>query len=1223
MSNIDKIADQLSEKLTVKQVRELLSDPDLQEGYKKEIKEDFVKALAHILVDADYDGDINYKDIKEFFYPPDEEFVPERLSGAEAQRAEPFFPERVPFDDYTEEEQQLKQARKEIDDRIREIQFMREINEGNIHESEDYINELEEYGRINAEEVKLRNERYHDKVDALMKRLYEKPFHTLVEFTDFNDYERQKLMPQLAEWYEDLMKKTPVTRKMWYKFRIGKEWRTKTLHDEDTRLLMKTIFNNSLVFNIDDIVGVDNLYKQFELPNLQLIDAFRITTEDKEAMRKHQKKQVNDMHDSGFFEYRLLYNKLEKFTSQLQIFTSLTDEEGKLRKELKYPCIVYAFKDVIDDEEILKKITNRIATDYLPIKSLRAICEEFSIQCDVRYVREDSGSLRKSNTKNSKIGNDDAKYKLSLVSFHNHYFVYKQIPLNLFYVRNYNYINYYAHKNNKSFEWCCAVARIRDGVPKIENAKAKCTTYDLVKTLFEVNAFTPYTYYEVDVQRSGFAHLISKGKEIEDLSYNQKTCTRRIEAPKTSEKKHFTFWYADSEACPENDGHMPFLFCLQSRDGTVKKSFWGLNCAKNFMEYLPDGAVVYFHNLGYDGRFLRKYGTISTIDKGTKIMKQVHEYNGKTIIFKDTLSMLSQPLATFPATFPKAFQGTDIKKELFPYNYYNKERVFTIRISGAVGRISDAGKDEKKPWGDEEYKTFNENIDMIGCRMKEITPELKELMRWNECPADFFDMRKYAEFYCEQDVNVLRLGYNEFRDATLQDPIKLDVDDFISAASMANEYMMQNVFRPNGNLFEVSGVVLDFLMGAVYGGRCMTRANKRYHINKILDDFDACSLYPSAMRRLWTVEGRPKVLTDGIMENILEHTFTENQTEPTKERYISAFVADIEITKIGIDREYPLIVKKDPKTGTNRNVNECCVMRVDNILLEDLIEFQKIEYKMLKGYYWTGKRDHRIRDAIKKLFDERAAKKKEGSSLQQTLKLIMNSSYGKSMQKPIKKDAKFIKKSKLNAYRVAHYYNYIEDSEIDDSDTAIVWTRRKLFTQFNNCLFGIQVLSMSKRIMNEVMCLAEDLGLDIYYQDTDSMHIVHEQVPILADAFREKYSRELIGENIMGCFHGDFDELKNNPVSVESYFLGKKTYIDKLVNDKGEEALHVRMKGIPSATVKTSPFGDDLMRLYDFLYNGGSQKFDLCKGRVQFAFTKSGKILNETNFTREVKATAF
>lgn len=30
---------------------------------------------------------------------------------------------------------------------------------------------------------------------------------------------------------------------------------------------------------------------------------------------------------------------------------------------------------------------------------------------------------------------------------------------------------------------------------------------------------------------------------------------------------------------------------------------------------------------------------------------------------------------------------------------------------------------------------------------------------------------------------------------------------------------------------------------------------------------------------------------------------------------------------------------------------------------------------------------------------------------------------------------------------------------------------------------------MSKRITNEVMCLALDIGCHIYYQDTDSMHI--------------------------------------------------------------------------------------------------------------------------------------
>ena len=33
--------------------------------------------------------------------------------------------------------------------------------------------------------------------------------------------------------------------------------------------------------------------------------------------------------------------------------------------------------------------------------------------------------------------------------------------------------------------------------------------------------------------------------------------------------------------------------------------------------------------------------------------------------------------------------------------------------------------------------------------------------------------------------------------------------------------------------------------------------------------------------------------------------------------------------------------------------------------------------------------------------------------------------------------------------------------------------------------------------MNEVICLAEDEKIDIFYQDTDSMHIDYNQIAIL------------------------------------------------------------------------------------------------------------------------------
>ena len=100
---------------------------------------------------------------------------------------------------------------------------------------------------------------------------------------------------------------------------------------------------------------------------------------------------------------------------------------------------------------------------------------------------------------------------------------------------------------------------------------------------------------------------------------------------------------------------------------------------------------------------------------------------------------------------------------------------------------------------------------------------------------------------------------------------------------------------------------------------------------------------------------------------------------------------------------------------------------------------------------------------------------------------------------------------------------------------------------------------MSKKIMKEVMCLAEDLGINIYYHDTDSMHIKHDKIQLLADSYKQIYHRELIGEDIIGCFHNDFEELKDAYTTCH-ISLGKKMYYDELANDKNQLAEHFRMK---------------------------------------------------------------
>ena len=209
-------------------------------------------------------------------------------------------------------------------------------------------------------------------------------------------------------------------------------------------------------------------------------------------------------------------------------------------------------------------------------------------------------------------------------------------------------------------------------------------------------------------------------------------------------------------------------------------------------------------------------------------------------------------------------------------------------------------------------------------------------------------MYKYAEFYCSQDVRILRESFNIFRSGFKTD-FKIDVLNFISISSLANEVFRQNVYIPNRKLYKLGGHVRHFCSKAVYGGRCMCAFNKKWHTHANICDYDAVSLYPSAMARLWTVEGIPQV----IEENQLNMGFLSNQT---------AYIVQIKITKVNKHYPFPLIVQKINGLNLNDdNITEPVIMIVDNIYLEDLIHFQEIEFEIIKGYYWNGKKEFRMK----------------------------------------------------------------------------------------------------------------------------------------------------------------------------------------------------------------------------------------------------------------------
>ena len=114
----------------------------------------------------------------------------------------------------------------------------------------------------------------------------------------------------------------------------------------------------------------------------------------------------------------------------------------------------------------------------------------------------------------------------------------------------------------------------------------------------------------------------------------------------------------------------------------------------------------------------------------------------------------------------------------------------------------------------------------------------------------------------------------------------------------------------------------------IVGGRCMTNGNQMYHIMRKIADFDACSLYPSAMfRMLGYLMGSPKVLNSSQLNYETLNAF-------------DGYFIRIKITKINKHLQFPLVSKYNDngvRLFSTDLVNE--IIFIDKTGLEDAIEF--------------------------------------------------------------------------------------------------------------------------------------------------------------------------------------------------------------------------------------------------------------------------------------------
>lgn len=989
------------------------------------------------------------------------------------------------------------------------------------------------------------------------------------------------------------------------------------------RILRGDDFENYYGDNEDFEIEVSGMNKDFSQATVSTNQIIDISFINKRNIGREIKNKIYVDNGGSFYKYKIN----DKFNQNLPLVKKL--ERYQIFEDLNNPafnenCLVYAMRQTnLFSEAILNNMRTTCIDRHISKKGLQEFGEMYDIKFNVVKYRPDTNKFEDiTQGKNKFFGSvkDDA-FKIKLALIEKHYILNEDVKgVSTFYLKNYDNIE--ATCQDMTQEEKFKIVKKSNGKYKQDKSMYhEMKSYDFVKFMTSDNK--KWVFDDLCHLRNNLYEF--NLSEIKDLNNFSDKDFKAFELQENKEIEISKIYFADTETDTSGPHHVAFCIAYAEQD-EIDNNFniidehqeikfeFGRDCLTRFLDNIENNSLVYFHNLGYDIRQFNEYIINKECCKNTKVMNAEIIYKGKKIYFKDTLSIVSMKLADFP----KSFNLDCGQKEMFPYKYYTFENFEKLNN---LGVISEAGKQElKHNWN---QKIFEENLNKLG-----IAADGK------------FNMVEYVKFYCCQDVRILKQGFQKFRKMCWES-LKIDVNKTLTAPSLANQYFTREIYKKIPDYYLYGGIVRAFIQKAVYGGRCMTRLNKRWSVNEELADFDAVSLYPSAMKRLYCVKGKPEVLKPEELNTtyLLNNTCGEDE-QPNKNKPISTYVVEIQITNINKHLAFPCVVYKDKETNTNKNDDgEIAIGKtavVDNITLEDWIKYNGLECEVIRGYKWTGEKSFLIRDIIQNLHLLRCEYKKTKNPLQLVIKLIMNSAYGKMIQKPIttttefkrhhtkifnKKLGEYVDDYPLAKYLIKNSAKIICYTQVNKNLSAIK-VGQQIDTFYTNTLLGVQILSMSKRIMNEVMCTAEDIGIKIYYQDTDSMHIQKNKIDDLAKEYKKRFGRELIGKNL-GQFHNDFDEVENG-YAYKSIFVGKKMYVDMLKNEENKQGIHYRMKGVNLDCVKLYAEENNLsiFDIYNKLYNGEEITFDLLKAKPCFKMCDNQTVINLKAFDRSIKATA-
>ena len=653
--------------------------------------------------------------------------------------------------------------------------------------------------------------------------------------------------------------------------------------------------------------------------------------------------------------------------------------------------------------------------------------------------------------------------------------------------------------------------------------------------------------------------------------------------------------------------HAPYMICAVCL-GTKKRyceSGPGMftNLIRELWKDSKTQPTLLFHNLKYDGQLLfQELGKVyRCLEKGRKMLTiEAACYQRGDLTFKarDTLAILQCKLAnTIDMYWPPSERDTMKRlhaKEVFPYTAVTSPSTVWVDEDICVDALSTV----------EDKNKFLDNVNRLG------------FIRYEDSTVNLFE---YCKYYCMRDCELLAAAWEKAR-AIYKTSLGIDINAYITIPSIAFTMMTNSVFAKDHivSCYGFSGRIRDIEQRSLVGGRCMTRDNESWWYTKETGrkwcDFDAVSLYPSAIARLYEFRGKAKRIPEEWRNDCHGKVFKAYESGE-----IAGFTILAYFMNVNNDLHFPLISSKDAegrRCWTNKPTKEPRLM--NEIDVEMYMKFHMARVYVLDGYYWEEK-TYYCKDTITDMFNTRKKEKELKNPVEVVYKLLMNSAYGKSVMRRIASETKYVAPNDLYNYVMRYLHQVDCFFPVTEKLCGVRVEAEDRDNPFPNW-WGTRVLSMSKMIMAEVMCLAEELNIDILYTDTDSMIIDQTKLGVLSNSYFKLYHRKLIG-NEMGQFHSDFD--LPDSWADEVIICDKKIYGAHLVNPAGQTAYHLRGKGIPRWVIEEYD-KDDKLAFYKEFWNTNNAEGKKMKvptadaTRPRFVFNRQKTVLSQEDMPREI-----